>query len=195
MTKSDKQQGSDRAVEGVQIPENPDHENDLKSIKPEGWLLVLVFLALGLVVFAQFFFRYALNSPIGWSEEVARYLLIFVTFIGTVVAIQRNSHIFVEYFYRFVPKPIGRVMTTIIDLVRICFFIWLCWQTKFLAGLAMQNMSSIPLPKSIIYWVVFGCSAAAAFRSTIVAWHHIRNPDSSRLVQVRIEAELTEDVS
>lgn len=188
MTKSSKDGGLCPSTPQKEDLSHPESECGLEPIKIEGWILVVVFLALGLVVFAQFFFRYVLNLPLGWSEEAARYLLIFVTFIGTVVAVQKNSHIFVEYFYRFVPTPMGRFMTLTIDLVRIVFFVWLCWQTKFLAGMAMQNMSAIPLPKSVIYWVVFGCFAMAAFRSAVLTWQHIRKPDTSKLVQVRIEA-------
>lgn len=163
-------------------------EPDLEAITFEGWILVLMFLVLGLVVFAQFFSRYMLNSPIGWSEEAARYLLIFVTFIGTIVGVQNSSHIFVEYFYRFVPERLGKIMTLVVDLIQVAFFAWLSWQAKFLAELAVQSMNMIPLPKSIVYWVVFGSFVLATVRSVGITWMHLRKSDSSKLVQVRIEA-------
>ncbi|PJA59624.1 MAG: TRAP transporter small permease, partial [Rhodobacterales bacterium CG_4_9_14_3_um_filter_71_31] len=40
-----------------------------------------LFWALAGVVFLQFFSRYVMNSSIGWTEEIARYLLIGVTFV------------------------------------------------------------------------------------------------------------------
>src|SRR6476620_6593567 len=49
---------------------------------PEDWLAFAVFWALGLIVFLQFFTRYVLNDSLAWTEEIARYGLMCVTFMG-----------------------------------------------------------------------------------------------------------------
>ena len=42
---------------------------------------------------------------IGWTEEIARFLLIAVTFIGVVMVVRKESQIAVEFFYRWLPRP------------------------------------------------------------------------------------------
>ena len=73
--------------------------------------MLAVFWALAVVVFLQFFTRYVLNSSLGWTEEIARYLLIVVTFLGSAMAVRKRSHIAVEFCYRYFgpagPPPAG----------------------------------------------------------------------------------------
>ncbi len=40
----------------------------------------------------------------GWTEEIARYLLICTVFIGATVSVRKNNHIHVDFFYRILPK-------------------------------------------------------------------------------------------
>lgn len=44
------------------------------------------------IVFAGVFFRYVLHIGLGWTEEAARYLQIWMTFIGATIAVKRWSH-------------------------------------------------------------------------------------------------------
>ncbi len=53
--------------------------------------MLVIFWVLAFVVFLQFFTRYVLNNSLGWTEEIARFLLIGVTFIGSVMAVRKNA--------------------------------------------------------------------------------------------------------
>ena len=61
-----------------------------------------------LTVFYQFFTRYVLNDSAAWTEEIARYLLIGVVFVGAAIGVAKNNHIQVDFFYRYLPAPVGR---------------------------------------------------------------------------------------
>lgn len=50
------------------------------------------FAALVLVVLLQIFCRYLLNSPLTWADELARYLFVWVAFLGASTAVKRRSH-------------------------------------------------------------------------------------------------------
>ena len=89
----------------------------------------LVFWALAVVVFLQFFTRYVLNSSLGWTEEIARYLLIAVTFLGSAMAVRKRSHIAVEFFYRYF-GPTGRHRLALaVDACRLFFYAAAAWLT------------------------------------------------------------------
>lgn len=163
-------------------PAFPDEEDvDLSDLRWDDAPVLIVFWVLAVIVFLQFFTRYVLNNSLGWTEEIARYLLIGVTFIGCVMATRKQSHIAVEFIYRWAPRPLRRVAQAGIDLVCLAFFAtmsWFCWQ---IAGRTMQMMVSIDVPKSIIYYVVSACFAAMALHSAWNGVRHIRT-GTSRLI-------------
>src|ERR1044071_2694090 len=63
---------------------------------PEDWIAFVLFWSLAAIVFLQFFTRYVLNDSLAWTEEIARYGLMWVTFIGGAMVTRRNTHIAVE---------------------------------------------------------------------------------------------------
>ena len=143
--------------------------------------MFVAFWALAFVVFLQFFTRYVLNNSLGWTEEIARYLLIAVTFTGAVMAVRKESHIAVEFMFRWFPRGLRRFLQTLIDVVSLIFYGALTWFTVELARSTRQKMVSISLPKSIIYWVVAACFAAMTFYALRVAWRHWQS-GTSRLI-------------
>ena len=88
----------------------------------EDWAALGFFWLLGLCVFYQFFTRYALNDSASWTEEIARYLLIGAVFLGIASATRRTRHIHVDFLYRLIPAKLGRLLSTLIDVLRIGFF-------------------------------------------------------------------------
>ena len=57
------------------------------------WILFLVTGAMTLVVLLGVFFRYVLVAPLPWSEELARYLMIWGASLGAFVAFREGSHV------------------------------------------------------------------------------------------------------
>ena len=68
---------------------------------------------------------------------------------------RRNTHIHVEFLYRWLPAPVGRALSTCVDVVRIAFFGYATWLTIQLMP-KMQNlqMTIVDLPMNYIYGVV-----------------------------------------
>src|SRR5258706_10746068 len=87
-----------------------DEEVRLSSYGWEDWLVLAVFWILAVVVFYQVFTRYVLNDAAGWTEEIARYLLIAITFLGGAMAGRRGTHIQVDFVYPFIPRTARRVI-------------------------------------------------------------------------------------
>jgi TRAP-type C4-dicarboxylate transport system permease small subunit len=98
-----------------------DEPVDLSHYRFENWLAFAFFWTLAVVIFYQFFTRYALNDSASWTEEIARYLLICTVFVGAAVNVRKNSHIQVDFLYRFLPRPMSRTLSTAVDVVRVAF--------------------------------------------------------------------------
>jgi TRAP-type C4-dicarboxylate transport system permease small subunit len=151
---------------------------DVSDIQWDDVPAFLLFWALALVVFAQFFTRYVLNDSLGWTEEIARYLLIGVTFIGAVIATRKGTHIAIEMVYAYLPRRLRQALSAGVDVVLVGFYAWLAWQGAKLAMRTNSLMVSIELPKSIIYWSVAVGFAGMALYQLWRLVRHIRTGTS-----------------
>jgi TRAP-type transport system small permease protein len=135
----------------------------------EDWVSLAFFWGLGLCVFYQFFTRYALNDSAAWTEEIARYLLICVVFFGISASVRRTRHIHIDFLFRILPPLAGRVLSTLIDIVRLAFFVIATGLTiQMMSRMSHQQMTIIDLPMNIVYGVCAVGFAAAALRSVQV---------------------------
>ena len=152
-----------------------DEEVDLSGTPIEAWVALLFFWTLGLTVFYQFFTRYVLNDSAAWTEEIARYLLIATVFTGAAIGVAKNNHIQVDFFYRFMPRVVARIMGLLVDVMRIAFFAaatLLTWQ--MMDKLGSYKMTIIDLPMNIVYAVVMAGFAAMALRAVWVMRIHLQ---------------------
>ncbi len=150
-----------------------DEAVDLSGTPVEAWVALALCWALGLTVFYQFFTRYVLNNSASWTEEIARYLLIGTVFVGATIGVAKNNHIQVDFFYRFMPRPLSRAMGLLVDVMRIVFFglaVVMSWQ--MMQKLGSYKMTVIDLPMNIVYSVVMLGFAAMCVRSVWVLRVH-----------------------
>lgn len=173
MTEPDK-----ASFDATSLDDEMDAPIDWKSFGLEDYIVFIVFWILALDIFVQFFSRYVLDNSIGWTEEIARYLLISVGFIGSIMAVRKNTHIMVEFLFRFIPPRFSSVLTYCADVGRIAFFAMLAVTCFKLAGKTKQMMVSIEFPKSAMYYMVSICLAAMAIRAVQVLVKHIRQGGS-----------------
>lgn len=148
---------------------------DLSPYRWEDWLALAFFWLLALTVFYQFFTRYVLADSAAWTEEIARYFLVVVTFVGAAMAVRRNSHIHVEFLYRWLPARVGRALSTAVDVVRIAFFAYATWLSlELVPKMANLKMTVIDVPMSTVYAMVTLGFAMMTVRSVQVALRHAR---------------------
>ncbi len=132
-----------------------DEAIDLGRYHVEDWLAFGLFWLLGITVFYQFFTRYALNDSAAWTEEIARYFLIATVFVGAAMCVRKNNHIQVDFFYRVLPAKLMRVMSTLVDGLRIAFLVacvGLTWQ--LMGRIGGSPMAVVELPMGIVYGFV-----------------------------------------
>jgi TRAP-type C4-dicarboxylate transport system permease small subunit len=143
-----------------------DETFSLSDYRFEDWIAFVLFWLLAMTVFAQFLSRYVFESPLGWTEEIARYQLVCLGFIGSCIGVRNNSHIFVSLFHRWLPKQLSHNIYRFIGLCNICFFAalaYFAWQITPL--ISIHQMASIPVSISVLYSAVFGSLLLLIFRS------------------------------
>ncbi|MBM7573588.1 TRAP transporter small permease [Aquibacillus albus] len=85
-----------------------------------GTLNAIVTLILGSLVFLVFLnvvLRYLFDSGLTWSEELARYMFVWVVFLGAVVAMKDKSHIGVDLLLGAVPLKVQKVLYFISNII------------------------------------------------------------------------------
>ncbi len=120
------------------------------------WIEYLLFgmgFTMALMVAAQVFFRYALNHSLFWSEEAARFLLVWLTFLGATVAYRRKAHPGVDVLYARMPPFLQKTTTILIHTVSILLSgVMILYGCQFAWFVRMQISPALNLPK----WIVFG---------------------------------------
>ena len=142
---------------------------DLSHYTIEAWISLAFFWVLASDIFYQFFTRYALNDSAAWTEEIARYLLICTVFIAISASVRADRHIHVDFFYRLLPAKVCRVMSTLVDMVRIAFFGYAAFLTWAMMGkMGSYRMTIVDLPMNSVYGVCMFGFACATIRSVQV---------------------------
>jgi TRAP-type transport system small permease protein len=150
-----------------------DEAVDLSVYGWEDWATFVLFWTLAAIVFYQVFTRYVMNDPAGWTEEIARYFLVAVVFIGAAMSVRKNNHIQVDYFYRLIPAKPARVMSVFVDIFR-CVFLgyssWLCW--LLIQRIGSSRMAIVDLPVGWVFGAMQFGFVVMFLRSLQVAWRH-----------------------
>ena len=150
-----------------------DEAVDLSHTPIEAWFALALFWALAGVVFTQFFTRYALNNSASWTEEIARYLLIGVVFVGASIGVAKNNHIQVDLLYRYLPATLSRALALLVDVLRIAFLVSMSVYTvQMMQKMGPLQMTIVDLPMNIVYSVVLFGFVAMALRSMWVMKIH-----------------------
>jgi TRAP-type C4-dicarboxylate transport system permease small subunit len=89
-------------------------------------LLVALSIALVVIVFCNVVGRYAFNYSLAWAEEASRFLLIWVTFLGSVLANENFEHMNLDILVQWLGGNRGRAIqlaAQIVILVVLAFLI------------------------------------------------------------------------
>jgi TRAP-type C4-dicarboxylate transport system permease small subunit len=153
----------------------PPADADLSVYAVEDWFVFAVFWLMALAVFLQFFTRYVLNNSFAWTEEIAINCLVVTVFVGSAMCVRLARHIQVDLIYRMLPPRVGRVLATLMDVVCILFFSYaalLVW--RYSSIISNERMTTIDLPKSIVFYSVFAGFVLMALRSIQMAALNLR---------------------
>ena len=90
-------------------------------------LIAAMLAVMVVLVFGNVVLRYGFNSGITMSEEVSRWLFIWITFLGAIVALKEHSHLGVDMLVVKLP-PAGRKACFAITHLLMLYVLWLLFQ-------------------------------------------------------------------
>jgi len=112
-------------------------------------------LSMSIIVAVQVFCRYVLNHSLFWSEELARYLLVWLTFLGASVAYYRHVHPGIDVIYAKMPDAIRKATAIAVHLLSMAFFgIMILFGIKFAYFVRLQISPALYLPKWLVFTII-----------------------------------------
>lgn len=125
--------------------------------------LMAIFLALMVImVFANVVLRYGFNSGISISEEVSRWLFVWMTFLGAIVAVREHAHLGTDALIRRLPTW-GQKLCLVVAHGLMIFATWLLlsgsWQQTLVNWDVRAPTSGASVAIFYVVGVVFAVSA------------------------------------
>lgn len=164
------------------------------------WGVGLAIGIMTIVVFIQVMVRFVLTNfgvqlSVPWTEEIARYLMIWVVFIGGAIATRKAKLIAIESLVHALPEFWGKVLKTAAHLVSISFYIFM-----FMIGLEWASFGlteNTPVTRVSMVYVYVSLSVGTAIMVlntiTILVEAFIMKKDIREVTDDEIENIINED--
>jgi len=120
------------------------------------WFSVAAMSVMLVVIFAQVISRYVFNWTPEWSEELARYLFVWVVFIGSALIMGESGHLAVQFVpNHFKGTATGRLLEIVINFSGYVFILILFTQgAKMTRVMTFQMSPGMEIPMSWVYAVI-----------------------------------------
>lgn len=100
----------------------------------------------------QIIFRFVLNVPLPWSEELSRYTFVWSTFLGISIYIRGHKHSSVDLLEKALPLPLRSKLFVLIDILCEVFFVIVIYGGFKMVGITMNQMSpALNVPMGLMY--------------------------------------------
>lgn len=155
--------------------------NSDKSTSIMDNIIAILFGIIVALMLVAIFFRYVLNSSLYWSDEIVRYLFVWLTFLGAAVAVRDKAHIRVEFFAEKMPTSLKKWVIHVNDFLFITFLLFLTlggfiWVFQ----LSGSYSPALALP---LNWLFYAALPTASLVAMVYAFRQLksnfRKPDNN----------------
>jgi TRAP-type transport system small permease protein len=147
------------------------------------WTIVALVTVMVAVVSAQVFMRYALNSSIGWADEVSRLMFVWSIFLAIPLGIRLGAHIGIEMLTARLPAPVRDLLARAVALLGAALMALVCYEAAVITWDQWdEQMASVNASAALFILALFiGCGHAALHLAWIVLTGPPRaDPDAIR---------------
>jgi TRAP-type C4-dicarboxylate transport system permease small subunit len=106
------------------------------------WGVILMFGVMAIVIIAQVIYRFVLKASLPWSEELARYLMVWVTFLGAGVAVRTKGLIAVEAIVNLLPSAVKKAIYYLVTLLSVGLIVIMIYFGFKMTGFVSNQLSA-----------------------------------------------------
>lgn len=122
-------------------------------------LCTFLFVVMAVVLFLQTIAR-LFDVSFFWAEELSRYAMVWIIFLGSTVAVYQGSHTNIGVFVEMVPKAIRRYVEALVSLASAAVIGIIAWHGLTVIKVAMMGRSSaVGIPLGYVFGVVTFCGS------------------------------------
>jgi TRAP-type C4-dicarboxylate transport system permease small subunit len=119
------------------------------------WVMIIMTCVIFFITTFTVFTRYLINYVPSWSEEIPRYLLVWITYLGAALAIKYKEHISLDVFFNLLPLKARQVGHLFLNgLIAIVAVIMVVYGIGLVNHFGDDKMESIPLTNFWLYLVM-----------------------------------------
>ena len=107
------------------------------------------------ITFSQVIARYVFANSLSWSEEAGRYIFVWMTFLGAVMAVRNRQHVHMDMLVKSLPNVLQKICALVSYLSMMIFTgVLIYGGFKFVARGSRQISSAMEIPMHYIYLVL-----------------------------------------
>lgn len=119
------------------------------------YLLFGLGFSMTILVAVQVFCRYVLNDSLFWSEELSRFFLVWLTFLGASCAYYRKVNPGVDFLYAKMPTLLKKISAVLTHLVSMAvFLVMIIYGYQFAYFIRLQISPALQIPKWIVLSII-----------------------------------------
>jgi len=99
------------------------------------------------------FFRYVMRSPLGWTEELSRYMMIWMALLSVALCIWRHEHVGVTMFVKKIPRIAAKAMIFVSNMM-VMYFLFVLTRYGFVMAEGGKMQLSTALDTSMEWWLM-----------------------------------------
>lgn len=130
-------------------------KNVLKNLdRIEEFFIGMTLLFVTLLLFINVLARYCFGYSVKWAEELTRYLIIWLTFVGGSVCVRKGKHVGIDILLTICPIVMRKIIQFIIAIIGFLFSIVLVfygWKITHNVMLSGQLSTAMMIPMYLIY--------------------------------------------
>jgi TRAP-type C4-dicarboxylate transport system permease small subunit len=119
------------------------------------WVLVVLMAVMVVVIALQVWYRFILNNPLDWSEELGRYVFVWISFLGSAAGVRYQVHLGIDVLEKIVGPVVFRYVVALINLLIQIFLLFVIyWGFTLLTVVRFQTSPSMLIPMTYPYAAV-----------------------------------------
>ncbi|HLJ21204.1 MAG TPA: TRAP transporter small permease [Stellaceae bacterium] len=140
-------------------------------------LASIVLLALLLICVTLGVVTRALNDPLIWTDEVSRFLMIWLAVLGWLLASRHRAHIRIRVFTALLPAAGRRIVEIAVQLAVAVFGALIVWYGRDLVARNIDiEATTVPVPMAVFYVPIVLAGIVTVLQAVAELWELVRPP-------------------
>lgn len=109
------------------------------------------FVMIGVLIIAQVFARYVLSAPPVWTEELTRYIFVWLSWLSAAVVFRMGQHVTIEAITSFLSETVKFWYDLLIRIICCGILLFLCKYGWDVTTFTRSNSAALGIPMNYVY--------------------------------------------